>query len=215
MACCGKMICCGCMHAVQSRAVKARKKEYDICPFCRTPPANSDEETIERYEKRMEMNDANAIYNMGGYYARGLYGLPQNDAKALEFWHRAAELGSAEAYGCIGNAYKFGDGVERDMKKARHYWDLAAINGDLQSRYNLGSIEGMAGNVDRALKHLMIAAWSGCVDSLNDIKQNHLRGYISKDDYAKALRSYQSYLDVVRSDQRDEAAALKDCWKYY
>lgn len=45
----------------------------------------------------------------------------QNIAKALEFWHRAAELGSAEAYFCLGIAYDDGDGVERDMKKARHY----------------------------------------------------------------------------------------------
>jgi len=216
MVCCGKMICSGCIHAVQSRAAKAgRIKEDDICPFCRTPPAITDEETIGRYEKRIELNDTYAIYNMGGYHARGLYGLSQNIAKALEFWHRAAELGSAEAYFCLGIAYDDGDGVERDMKKARHYWELAAINGDLQSRYNLGAREQNAGNFDRALKHLMIAAGSGCADSLDNIKQNHLRGHISKDNYANALRSFQAYLDDIKSDQRDEAAACKDYWKYY
>jgi len=38
---------------------------------------------------------------------------------------------------------------------------------------------------------------------------------LTKDDYAKALRAHQSYLDEVRSDQRDEAAAHSDEYKYY
>jgi len=113
MVCCGKTICCGCMHAFQSRATK---KEHDICPFCRSPPPRSDEEMIKRYEKRIELNDAYATYNMGGYHARGLYGLPRNMAKALELWHRAGELGSAEAYYNIGIAYEMGMGVVADKK---------------------------------------------------------------------------------------------------
>ena len=216
MNCCGKMICSGCIYSVQLRAaLSGRRKEDDICPFCRTSPAKKNEETIRRYEKRIELNDAYAIYNMGGYHARGLYGLPRNIAKGLELWHRAGERGSAEAHGCIGIAHDHGDGVERDLKKARHYWELAAINGDLQSRYNLGSIEVEGGNMERALKHFMIAVRSGCSDSLDYIKQSYLRGYTTKDMYAEALRSYQSYLDEIKSDQRDDAAAFKDEWKYF
>ena len=37
----------------------------------------------------------------------------------------------------------------------------------------------------------------------------------TKDDYLKALRSYQAHLDEIKSVQRDEAAAFKDEWKYY
>jgi len=216
MSCCGKMICCGCIVAVQIRAALAgRRKEDDICPFCRTSPAKTNEETIRRYEKRIELNDAYATYNMGGYHARGLYGLPRNMAKALELWHRAGELGSAEAYGCIGIAHDHGDGVERDLKKATHYWELAAMEGHLEARYNLGSIEVEGGNIERALKHFMIAVRNGCADSLDYIKQSHPRGNISKDEYAKVLRSYQAYLDDIKSDQRDEAAAFRDGYKYY
>ena len=58
MACCGKLICGGCVHAFQSRATK---QEHDLCPFCRTLAPTSDEEIIKRLKKRMELNDAQAI----------------------------------------------------------------------------------------------------------------------------------------------------------
>ena len=205
MACCGKMICIGCIFTVQSRAYGARRPEDDVCPFCRTPPPNTPDGAIKRYEERMELNDANAIYNMGVYYSRGQYGLTQDRAKALESWHRAGELGSAAAYSSIGYAYKTGNGVEMDKKKATQYYELATIGGDPYARHNLGCMEYRVGNKDRALKHYMIATGSGCNDSLEGIKLMHKNGDATKDDYAKALRSYQAYLDEIKSDQRDKA----------
>ena len=44
-------------------------------------------------------------------------------------------------------------------------------------------------------------------DSLND--------HGTKDEYSKALRAYQSYLGEIKSDQRDEAAAYDEEFKYY
>ena len=210
MSCCGKVICYGCIYAVQSRATK---KEEDICPFCRTPP-KSDEEIIKRLEKHMELNDANAIFNLGCFYAHGQRGLPQNYAKALEFYHRAAELGFTNAYYGIGVAYLNGETVERDTKKAIHYFELAAMGGDDTARYRLGVVEGKVGNYDRSMKHWMIAARDGNVNSLKNIRQLYTNGYATKDEYAKALRSYQAYIDEIKSNQRDEAAAADD-GKYY
>jgi len=40
-------------------------------------------------------------------------------------------------------------------------------------------------------------------------------GYATKDDYGRSLRSYQGYLDEIKSDQRDKAAAFRDGYKYY
>jgi len=61
----------------------------------------------------------------------------------------------------------------------------------------------------------MIAVGSGDDDSLRNIKQLYLDGHVAKDDYAKALRAYQAYLDEIRSDQRDQAAAFREDFKYY
>ena len=211
MACCGKVVCCGCIYAVQIRSSSGPS----LCPFCRTPAANSDEEIINRHEKRADLNDPKAIHSMGVYHAEGLYGLPRNRAKALELWHRAGELGNVGAYLSIGNAYMVGRGVEVDLKKAKYYYGLAAMGGGAIARNNLGATEANAGNIGRALKHFIIAVKDGRTESLENIKMLYLDGQATKDDYGKALRSYQAYLDEIRSDQRDKAAAFKDGYKYY
>jgi len=213
MDCCGKIICRGCAHAFQSRATK---KEHGFCPFCRTPPIKSgSEETIKRFKKRMELNDSQAIHKLGCVYRDGMYGIPQDSAKALELWHRAAELGRAGSYHNIGHAYRIGYGVEINEKKAANNNELAAMAGSMESRNSLGLLEGNAGNFDRALKHFMIAVRDGALDSLEKVKHLYEIGYATKDDYAKALRSYQEYLGEIKSNQRDKAAAFKDEWKYF
>ena len=108
-----------------------------------------------------------------------------------------------------------GRGVERDEKKADHYFELAAMRGVPETRHNLGNSEGRAGNWDRALKHWLIAAGGGYNDSVKNIKQLYMDGLIAKDDYAKALRAYQAYLVEIKSPQRDEAAAFDENYKYY
>jgi len=212
MECCGKLICRGCFHAFQSRITK---RKDDVCPFCRTANYTSDEEMMKRFNKRAELNDTQALCDMGYMYRDGEYGLSQSYAKALKLWHRAAELGNADAYCNIGYAYKLGKGVEADEKKAKHYYELAAMGGNATARYNLGIEEAEAGNMDRVLMHLMIAARDGESDSLKNIKYFCFDGLATKDDYAKALRSYQAYLDEIKSDQRDEAAAYNEEYKYY
>ena len=185
------------------------------CPFCRTPNRTSDEDMIKRRTRRMDMNDAHAIFNMGCGYMDGKHGLRQDYTKALELCHRAAKLGYAKAYAGIGYVYNNGRGVEIDKKKARHYYELAAMRGDEVARYNLGNMERQAGNFDRALKHYMIAVKGGISQSLERVKVLYLNGHATKDDYTKALQLYQTYLGEIKSKQRDEAAAADDHYRYY
>jgi len=206
-ACCGKILCQGCTYAA--------KKSSSLCPFCRTPPPNSLREAMERYKKRMELNDASAIYNLAGFYTDGRYGLPQSHAKALELHHQAAELGHAEAYNNLGYAYNNGIGVERDEKKAWYYYEISAMKGGVYARHNLGDEENRKGNVDRALKHWIIATEGGYKTSLERIKRLYTNGHATKDDYAIALGKFQEYVGEIKSDQRDEAAAFDADWIYY
>ena len=164
--------------------------------------------------KRIEANDAKAMYGMGCYYREGRKGFPQDQTKALELWH-PAELGYAEAYCSIGTAYCKGVGVEVDLKKARHYLELAAIEGQASARHNLGALEENAGNIDRALKHYMISARSGYTHSLNEIKELYSKGHATKEDYTRALQLYQEYLGEIKSRQRDEAATFSEGYRYY
>ena len=74
-------------------------------------------------------------------------------------------------------AYNFGEGVERDEKKANHYFELAAMGGVAPARHNLGCSECLVGNWDRAVKHYMIAAGGALNDSVKIIHQLYKNGH--------------------------------------
>ena len=112
--------------------------EVGLCALCRTPAPTSDEERVKRIKKLMECGNAVAFFEMAGIYERGTHGLPQDFAKANELWLKAGELGCAVAYCNLGLSYRNGRGVEVDKKKAKHFYELAAMNGDLLARQNLG-----------------------------------------------------------------------------
>jgi len=124
-------------------------------------------------------------------------------------------LWSTHFLGAIGTAYKDGNGVNDDKKKAKHYYELAAIGGCAQSRYNLGYNERHKGNWKRAIKHYMIAINSGEPESLKDIQSMYSNGHATKEDYTTALRSHQAYLGEIKSVQRDEAAAYDEEYRCY
>ena len=215
-SCCGKKVCSGCIHApVYDNLGNIIGTGGRKCPFCRSPTPTSDKENIKRLKKRVESGDAEAIFSLGYYYYEGSYGLPQDYEQALKLWQQAGELGCAEAYGNIGNAYHFGEGVERDNKKADHYYELAAIGGNETARYNTGNSERRVCNWDRAIKHYMIAAGGGWNGSVKSIQQLYTNGHAKKDNYTSALRAYQKYLQEIRSEQRDIAAAFSEEFKYY
>ena len=160
-------------------------------------------------QKRVEADDANAMHNLACYYRDAEMGLPQDYGKALELWLRGAELENKESQCSIADAYRQGQGVERDMGKAKHYWELAAVGGDVVSRYNLGMLEASIGSLDRAMKHFMISAGAGCDDSLNQIREYFMHGAATKDDFEKALRAHKEAADEMKSDQRAAAAEFR------
>ena len=214
MTCCGKTICNGCRHAPvydNHGKIIADKK----CPFCRTPLPTSVEEAIERLKKRMEVDDAEAFALMGSLHDEGEYGMPQDSAKAIDFWRKAGKFGSAIAYNNIGHSYDNGWGVEMDKKMATHYYELAAMEGIVSARHNLGLDEYNTGNHDRALNHFMIAVRAGDTHSVKVIQQLYMNGYVTKDHYANALRSHQAYVNEIKSDQRDKAATFGIGSRYY
>ena len=141
--------------------------------------------------------------------------LHTNYTKALELFHRAGELGHADSYNNIGYSYKKGQGVEVDMKKAIHYYELAAMMGNVTARNNLGIMEKRRGNIDRALKHFIIAVRGGYTKSLEKVKELYINVDATKEDYTKALQLYQAYLGEIKSVQRDKAAAASERYKYY
>jgi len=128
---------------------------------------------------------------------------------------KATHYGNADAYTNVGGMYMIGEGVDVNGKMGVHYLELAAIGGNLHARYNMGLAEMKRGNNERALKHYMIAVKDGDFDSLQKVKFLYSNGRATKNDYADSLKSYQVYLDEIKSDQRDEAASYDEQYKYY
>ena len=92
-----------------------------------------------------------------------------------------------------------------DKKKAKHYYELAAMNGNVEARHNLGCMEVDADNIARAKKHYILAARAGHTESLDRVKEGFMGGIITKDEYANTLRAYHQRRNEMKSDDRDKA----------
>ena len=195
--CCGKTLCSGCLYANTAAAAYTQRRK---CVFCRTEAPYSDEVLIERMKKRAEANDAMAMYHLGTYYRLGKIGLRQDNAKALELFHKSAKLGHPPALYALSTCYREGG-------KETHHGQLAAMAGNVKARYDLGCDEYNAGNMDRAYKHWMISANVGCGLSMKGVQEVYKRGFVTKDDNAKTKRAYGISIDEMKSDDRDRCAA--------
>ena len=53
----------------------------------------------------------------------------------------------------------------------------------------------------------MIGAIAGLENSLAEVKEGFIKGFVTKDEYTDALRGYQKRQDDTMSDARDKAEA--------
>ena len=110
----------------------------------------------------------------------------------------------------LGNSYYEGRGVEVDKKKSRHFYELAAMNGSVYARNNLGFVEDEAGNNTRAMKHYILAAKAGFKLSLDRVKEGFMDDIVTKDEYANTLRAHQQRCDEMKSKDRDKAIEFEE-----
>ena len=108
------------------------------------------------------------------------------------------------------------------MKKAKHYFELAAIHGNMDARQTIGVMEGRADNHFRATKHYLIAARAGfklsldmvqhaysCAPSIEDQEASgFMFAYVTKEEVENTLREYQRSQDEMKSEARDKALAF-------
>ena len=201
--CCMKEVCVGCFAAAWKRGMRG-------CPFCRTPDPEDNSQTLAMIKKRADAGDPKAIYVLGDKYRLGDCGLKKDVARAVELYERAAELDSKDAHFRLGLLYYQGTNVEKDTAKALGHYEAAAMRGHVPARNNLGCEEANAGNFDLALQHWMISVKMGQDKSLDSIKEMFMKGLATKDDYAEALREYQSAVEEMRSTERDEFKRLQN-----
>ena len=169
------------------------------CLFCRTIGRDK-EEYGKRERERIEANDPAALSFRGEQSYR-----ERDYDKALKYLTKAAELGDAEAQFQLGYMYREGEGVEKDKEKAVYHYEKAAIGGHPTARSALACIQANNGNIERAVKHMVIAAKLGDEASMKALLSFYKKGDIIKEEYGATLRTHQAAVDATKSAQRDVA----------
>lgn len=208
------MICDGCIHAyIQERSESGglERIENTTCPFCRAPYVTG-EASLSRHWKRIEAKDVEAFFQLGCMYKNGEFGLPQSLDKAMELWLQGVELGSIKCHAAVGGAYFFGRGVEQNVRKAKHHYQIAARGGHIDARQNLAAIEQQEGNFKRSMKHLIVLARTGHDVSLKGVWTGYKRGLVTKDDLDATLRAHKDSQDEMKSENRDRVKQFMQKW---
>ena len=124
---------------------------------------NNDEEEDEEDDDIDDL-DAESQYRRGRMYESGLW-CKQSYEKALLYYHKAAEKGSADALSHLGVMYLFGFGVTQDYQKAVEWYRKAAEQGFAQGQAQLGMMYeqgyGVAQSYEKALIWYRRAAEQG------------------------------------------------------
>ena len=198
-SCCSTWICLGCVHANYNNI-----KNDHRCAFCRTVVSKEKNEIRQQLMIRVKANDPVALCRMAGKcYDEGDY-----DA-AFEYFTKAAELGHSKAHFKLGMMYRNGRGVEKDEEKVVYHWEKAAIGGHPEARHNLACIEEENGNIERAVKHFVIAAKLGLKESMKVLWAMFKDGcIISKEELDATLRTHHAAIDATKSPQRKIAEEL-------
>jgi TPR repeat protein len=89
------------------------------------------------------------------------------------------------------------------MKKAKFHFEATAMAGHEGARYNLGSLETNSGNLERAVKHWIIAASAGEYDAMYHLRICFERGHVSRESIDSTLTAYNSSCADMRSEARD------------
>ena len=153
--------------------------------------------------KRVKANDPLAMCEEGRHQnKKGYY------SKAFMCFSKSAELGHADAYYRLAWLYQRGHGVEKDEGNYIHHLEEAAIGGHPRARVLLGIHEYNKNNLNRAVKHWIIAARQGDDESIKALMQGFKEGYVEKEVLAAAFRAHKVAVDATKSPERIEAEAF-------
>lgn len=105
--------------------------------------------------------------------------------------------------------------MKRDFSciNSKLHYEQAAIRGHPVARFCLGTHEGKNGRLERAVKHMVIAAKLGCEESMrmlwvaykDNVSPDEL---ITKENLEATLRAHKAAVDAMKSPQREEAVAF-------
>lgn len=201
MLCCGKRLCRACIEEAFRTAANFGG-DAGNCAFCRQMPPKTEEEEFQSLRALIGRGDGEAAVNLAWKYLHGL-GVAQDKRRAVELYHQATRAGSAKAAAWLADRYLNGNIVGTDRDKAKRLYARAARLGNFSALYNLGAIRLMDGNAG-FMRYFLVSASAGCQEALDAVKAGYKANTITRDEFEKALRSFQAANDELRSENRDK-----------
>jgi len=178
-------------------------------------------EVLAVFQAGADHGDVTSMRNLGITYNYG-YGVPQDYAKAREWYEKAADKGDELAMGRLGLLYQDGQGVPQDSTKAREWFEKAADKGDPIAITNLGVLYekgwGVAQDSTKAREWYEKAADKGDPTAMLRLRDLYENGDGVAQDYAKALQWQEAYAAKVQPEEtrrlgkpgKETAEALND-----
>mmetsp|Transcript_11289 Transcript_11289/g.18665 ORF Transcript_11289/g.18665 Transcript_11289/m.18665 type:complete len:264 (-) Transcript_11289:60-851(-) len=197
--CCSKVICKSCF--LQNLVTERRQKLTPKCPFCRET-LKSKAKLYKNTMTRIKANDPIATFQFAADCHRA-----GDLAKALEYYAKAAELGDAEAHLRLAGMFHNGQGVQPSVEKEMSHLEAAALCGHPIARHTLGSHEMMKGNIERGMKHYIIASNQGNKMSMTSVMDGFRQGYVTKEELAATLRTHKNAYDAMNTPERVKTEA--------
>ncbi len=122
-------------------------------------------EEMRTVANRAAEGQAEAQLAMGEMYAEGRGGVPENQAEALHWYLKAANLKLAEAMLRVGRCYAKGLGADRNSEQSLKWYHEAGAAGSMEAQHLLGTIYARGKSVpqdyEKAAGWYLAAARSG------------------------------------------------------
>ncbi|MGD0133517.1 MAG: protein kinase [Bryobacteraceae bacterium] len=104
--------------------------------------AKNDAEAVEWFTLAAKAGNSSAMLTLGGLYLLGNDGVEQNDEDAAKWFQKAADLKNAAAIYDLGKLYEDGQGVPRNMEKAKELYLESAKLGNAFAQRRLSELQG-------------------------------------------------------------------------
>ena len=148
-----------------------------------------------------DFNQAVEDYNSGGYI------------KALNTFYTLAKKDDAKAQYNVGLIYANGKGVQKDLDKAKKWYEKAAKQGNGPAQYNLAQLYHSAGETDahgyeKARYWYEKAVEAGIMQAYNNLAALYMEGKGVKQDQEKAFELFQKAASMGDSAAQVNVAVL-------
>lgn len=169
---------------------------------------------IEAWVQQAEQGNAQALFNLGQLYRKGV-GVEADLQQAELFYRQAAELGHRSAQLNLGTLLFFSDESHSQAKEALSWWQQAAEQGDPEASYQaamllFNGINGVAADASEALVWLGKAEENGHPDAAAAIVA--IRNSVSSEaGYVVQLGAFSQLAAArIKRSELESIALLKD-----